>query len=46
MKVYSRVAANKSAEVVNLLLDMHVLEDEQQWLRQRIQVIYSLLLLL
>lgn len=35
-KVYSTVASSKGAEVINTLLDMHLLEDEQSLLKEKI----------
>jgi hypothetical protein len=39
--VYSQLSSDKGKEVVNMLLDMHILEDEQVMLRQRIQALLN-----
>jgi hypothetical protein len=36
-QVYSVLTPEKCALVVNVLLDLHILEEEQMWLRQRIK---------
>ena len=39
--VYSLVSTNKASDVIGVLLDMHILEDEQYILRQRINALLS-----
>ncbi len=39
--IYSLVSSSQGAEIINVLLDMHVYEDEQYMLRQRIDGIVS-----
>ena len=39
--VYTLISSSRGAEVVGLLLDMHILEDEQTILRRRINALLA-----